>query len=249
MASRVGRPESMKKCMTNGDSVQTNPTDRSISPETISSTRPMPMTTYGPMYWAMLTKLPWLKKAEVVAAKEMKTITAMSGMLALRWFRKRALTRLRTLGPRFRPLREVPMIPGLRSAVSLTSLIPIVLLRPMPVLRGVIPRRRDGSPCFLFPVNGRGPAHHSVAPSRSDRDRAGVLDVLLRRGGALKPGRRRGVRSRVGLGDELQAGVRGGRRHQATGQLPQVQVDRGQEALQIGRLVDGEVDLAGRDQI
>src|ERR1700684_2462372 len=70
MASSVGSPESMKKCMTNGDIVQTNPTDRSISPQTISSTRPMPMITYGPMYSAMLTKLPWLKKAGVPDAQK-----------------------------------------------------------------------------------------------------------------------------------------------------------------------------------
>ena len=69
MARKVGMPESMKKCMTYGDSIQTNPTDRSISPQTISSTRPMPMITYGAMYWAMLTKLPWLTKAGVVTAK------------------------------------------------------------------------------------------------------------------------------------------------------------------------------------
>ncbi len=69
MARKVGTPESTKKCMTYGDSIQTNPTDRSISPQTISSTRPMPMTTYGAMYWAMLTKLPWLTKAWVVVAK------------------------------------------------------------------------------------------------------------------------------------------------------------------------------------
>ena len=29
----------------------------------------MPMITYGAMYWAMLTKLPWLTKAGVVTAK------------------------------------------------------------------------------------------------------------------------------------------------------------------------------------
>ena len=69
MARTVGRPESMKKCMTNGDRVQTNPTDRSISPQTITSTRPMPMITYGAMYWAMLTKLPWLTNCGVVSAK------------------------------------------------------------------------------------------------------------------------------------------------------------------------------------
>ena len=69
MARNVGTPESTKKCMTYGDSVQTNPTDRSISPQTISRTRPMPMITYGAMYWAMLTKLPWLTKAGVVTAK------------------------------------------------------------------------------------------------------------------------------------------------------------------------------------
>ena len=70
MARMVGRPESTKKCMTNGERVQTNPTDRSISPQTITSTRPMPMITYGPMYWAMLTKLPWLKKCEVPDAQK-----------------------------------------------------------------------------------------------------------------------------------------------------------------------------------
>ena len=58
MARKVGMPESMKNRMTNGDSVQTNPTDRSISRQTITSTMPMPMITYGAMYWAMLTKLP-----------------------------------------------------------------------------------------------------------------------------------------------------------------------------------------------
>ena len=52
-----------------GSSIQTNPTDRSISPQTISRTRPMPMIVYGAMYWAMLTKLPWLTKCEVVTAK------------------------------------------------------------------------------------------------------------------------------------------------------------------------------------
>ena len=59
----------MKKCITNGDIVQTNPIDRSISPQTITSTRPMPMSRYGPMYSAMLTKLPWLKKIGVVTVK------------------------------------------------------------------------------------------------------------------------------------------------------------------------------------
>ena len=34
---------------------------------------------------------------------------------------------------------------------------------------------------------------------------------------------------------------------QAAGELEEVQVQRGQEALQVRRLVDGEVDLAGRD--
>ena len=69
MARKVGMPESTKNRMTYGDSVQTNPTDKSISRQIISSTRPMPMITYGAMYWAMLTKLPWLKKCAVVTEK------------------------------------------------------------------------------------------------------------------------------------------------------------------------------------
>ena len=57
-----------------------------------------------------------------------------------------------------------------------------------------------------------------------------MLDVLLRGGRALEPGLLRDVRGDVALGDELQAGVRLRRRDQAAGQLPEVQVERGQEA-------------------
>src|SRR5271165_5689555 len=179
----------------------------------------------------------------------MNSTTAMIRTLASRCLSRKAPARL-AMPPaplRPRPAGGEPMVCGLTSAVSLTSFIPIVLLRRMPVYSShtQAPRR--------FTV-ARGPGeppracYFQGATTRSDSDRPGVLDVHLLGGGALIPGRRRGVRCHVALGDELQAGVRRRRGHQAAGQLPEVEIQRGQETLQVRRLVDGEVDLAGRDR-
>src|ERR1700733_216639 len=93
----------------------------------------------------------------------MNKITAITVMLASRWFRKTAPTRLRTL-ERGRPPGAAPRISGLRSAVSLTSLIPIVLLRPVPV-RGESYPGAAAIHLTSLSVNRRGPALPSVARS------------------------------------------------------------------------------------
>src|SRR5215469_10185198 len=180
----------------------------------------------------------------------MNSTTAMIRTLASRCFSKNVALRPRMLPAPFRPRCDggVPVASGLTSAVSLKSLIPIPLLRRMLVFSShtQVPWRltaafADGEPPRACTTQCR-------ALRRSGRDRPGVLDVLLRRGGALEAGLLRGVRVHVALDNELQAGVRLGRRNQPAGELEQVEVQRGQEALQVRRLVDGEVDLARLDR-
>src|SRR6266568_4704078 len=182
----------------------------------------------------------------------MNITTAMASTLASRCLRKTVAARLRTLGPPFRLSGAVPKISGLRSAVSLTSLIPIppILLRhrmPVSKCHTQAPRRFTVARSTGEPPRACYFQRATIPAIRSDGDRTGVLDVRLVLRGALEPGRRRGVRIHVALDDELQAGVRGRRRHQAAGELEEVEVQRGQEALQVRRLVDGEVDLARLD--
>src|SRR6266700_7618182 len=179
----------------------------------------------------------------------MNITTAMASTLASRCLRKTVAARLRTLGPPFRLSGAVPKISGLRSAVSLTSLIPIppILLRhrmPVSKCHTQAPRRFTVARSTGEPPRA---CYFQRATTRSDGDRPGVLDVHLVLRGALEPGRRRGVRIHVALAEELHVGVRGRRRHQAAGELEEVEVQRGQEALQVRRLVDGEVDLARLD--
>src|SRR6185437_7792855 len=175
----------------------------------------------------------------------MNRITAMARTLASRCLRNIVAARLRTLGPPLRWSGPVPKVPGLRSAVSLTSLIFNPATSPDGCL-DVIPRRGGDSPWLSGP--GESPrACYLLSPAchdGSDRDRTGVLDVHLVLRGALVPGRRRGVRVHVALSHELQAGVRGRRGDQAAGELEEVEVHGRQEALQVRRLVDGEGDLA-----
>src|SRR5271167_4153887 len=178
----------------------------------------------------------------------MNSTTAMIRTLASRCLSKKLAARLAMLPAPFlpRPAGGEPIVSGLTSAVSLTSFIPIVLLRRMPVYSSYTqaPRRFT-----IARGTGEPPraCYFQGATTRSDRDRPGVRDVFLRRGRALEPAGRRRVRPHVALDHELQAGIRGRRRHQAAGELEEVQVQRGQETLQVRRLVHGEVDLAGRD--
>src|SRR5580704_1704977 len=135
----------------------------------------------------------------------MNSTTAMASTLASRCFRKRVPTRLRTLGPPLRWSGAVPKVSGLRSAVSLTSLIFSPATSPDACLdvhtqarwRFTVACGPGESPraCYLLT-----PACHG----RSDRDRTGVLDVHLVLRGALEPAGRRGVRVHVALGHELQ---------------------------------------------
>src|ERR1700749_3521906 len=162
----------------------------------------------------------------------MKSTTAMARTLASRCFRNMVVTRLRPPGPPFRA-GGAPKVSGLRSAVSLTSLIPI-----LPFARGLCSGSYpDAAAIHRGSTPPRNPAGLLVPAchNRSDGDRAGVLDVLLLLRRALVPGRRRGVRIHVALDHELQAGVRGRRRHQAAGELEEVEVEGRQEALQVRR--------------
>src|SRR5690242_7592507 len=77
----------------------------------------------------------------------MNKITAMSRMLASRCFRNNAAAVLRGLGPRAAGPFAPPRVSGLRSAVSLTSLIPILRSHPVDVY-WVIPTVRGGPPGF-----------------------------------------------------------------------------------------------------
>jgi len=62
------------------DSVQTYPTDRSISPQTISSTRPMPMIHVGAHVLGDVDEAAWLKKSRYRTPRVDDRITAITVM-------------------------------------------------------------------------------------------------------------------------------------------------------------------------
>src|SRR5690242_18245387 len=138
----------------------------------------------------------------------MNSTTAMARTLSSRCFRNIVAARLRTLGRPF-GAGGAPKVSGLRSAVSLTSLIPI-----LPFARGLCSGSYPDTAAIHRGSPPPGTAAGLLVPAchnRSDGDRAGVLDVLLLLRRALVSGRRRGVRIHVALDHELQAGVRGRR--------------------------------------
>ena len=75
-------------------------------------------------------------------------------------------------------------------------------------------------------------------------DRAGAGQELFLIGTALKAALGSEVRLDVVFGDELQAGVDVRRAGQAAGELVNEQHHDGIEALQVGLLVDGKVQIA-----
>src|SRR6185437_3245583 len=87
----------------------------------------------------------------------MNRITAMARTLASRCLRNIVAARLRALGPPFRRSGAVPKVSGLRSAVSLTSLISNPATSPDACL-DVIPRRSGDSPWLAGQVNRHAPA-------------------------------------------------------------------------------------------
>ena len=91
--------------------------------------------------------------------------------------------------------------------------------------------------------------HRQLCNRSGVRDRARPLDQLQRGVGTLVAGLGALVRVDVVLGDEQQAGVGLGREDQTAGQLVQVQRQDRQEALQVGLLVDGVVQVAGLDGV
>src|SRR5436305_2342745 len=149
----------------------------------------------------------------------MNSTTPMTRMLASRCFSTRVAARPAMLPAPFRPrpTGAEPMVSGLTSAVSLTSLIPFLLIRRMPVFSShtQVPWRLTVA--FAAGEPPRACTSQCRALRRSGRDRPGVLnvDLVLRR--ALVAGRLRGVRIHVALDDELQAAVRLRRRHQSAG--------------------------------
>src|SRR5215471_15066571 len=123
-----------------------------------------------------------------------------------------------------------PATAGLRWAVSLTS------ATSLPCARAARRRRR---PAYISRPVSDADALNPMARSDPGPSGAGRGDGVLDRAAPRPEG---------GLRGEGQAGVGVRRLHQATGQVEQVQVQRGQEALQVGVLVDGEVELAGLDR-
>src|SRR4051812_47417706 len=90
-----------------------------------------------------------------------------------------------------------------------------------------------------------------MAPTRRLRlsmcDRAGSrYDHLVRRG-TLVPGLGALVRAEVVLGDEQQPGVGLAGRQQTAGDLVEIEVENGKEALQVRLLVDGVIEAAVLD--
>src|SRR5580704_8876261 len=106
----------------------------------------------------------------------MNRITAMARMLASRCFRNIMPTRPRTLGPPFRPSGAVPKVSGLRSAVSLASLIFNPATSPDACL-DVIPRRRGDSPWLAGQVNRHAPANCYL--QRATTDQTAIAPVCL----------------------------------------------------------------------
>src|SRR5579871_5626203 len=82
------------------------------------------------------------------------------------------------------------------------------------------------------------------ATSTSEADGRRRLVSRLRRGAALVTRRVRHVRRDVGLGHETEAGVGVRRLHQPGRDLVQEELDRRDEPLQVGLLVDGEDQVA-----
>src|SRR6266702_5428967 len=110
----------------------------------------------------------------------MNITTAMASTLASRCLRKIVPARLRTLGPPFRP-PGAAMISGLRSAVSLTSLIPnpaYPAASPYACVQSVIPRHLGDSLSLVAQVNRRGPAISSV-PQSSQSGQTEIAPVCL----------------------------------------------------------------------
>src|SRR4051812_8334372 len=76
-----------------------------------------------------------------------------------------------------------------------------------------------------------------------------ALEVLLRLVAALVARLRLQVRIHVVLRDEEQTRVRVRRRHEAAGELVEEELDDRLEALQVGLLVDREVQVAALDVV
>src|SRR5271170_1297929 len=260
--------------MMKGASVNVKPTDRSISPQISSSTSPVARMMYGAAIPdSRLAWLAWVKKFDESIVKYRNKATTTTRTVASRCRRKAPApclsVRKMPLPPAAWPPGGGPVTPVAASAVLLTSLFRSLRSRSACRRSERVPQPRNFS-LRSRPVasnNGvPGPARtrrrrvRAYAPDRSGADRSGAgggdrvvdrsgrqRDDLLGRGGALEPAGAGQVRADVGLGDEAQPGVGVGRGNQPAGQVVHVQVEGRQETLQVGVLVDGEVDRAGLD--
>src|SRR3984957_5425113 len=238
------------------------PTDRSISPQISSSTSPMAMITIGAAI-SDSRSIALMREPKVegwVRPKYSSRAAVTTKTVASRW-------RPKTPAPR-RSRSSVPLpappgpSPGRPTSIPLRS---VVLLTSPPcqalhlshlALRFAARRRRRA---IVGPQQGacaivrRRRAWREVSPvsGASGRDRVrdrarGTRQVLERGRRALVPAALV-VFGVVALGDEAQAGVGVGRDDGPAGDVVEVQVQGGQESLQVGILVDGEIGRAGGD--
>src|ERR1017187_2658834 len=177
----------MKKYIRNGDSPQTKPTDRSISPQTSSSASPMAMIAVGAVACEMLSRLSLLRKwecAELMKPKETKSRAAITKTLASRSSRRVAPPRLRK-DPK--PVRAAgcppagPRVPALRWAVSLTSIVRSVWRFRPAYSRSGHPRRAGGA--ATCPASESWPGRRGTnagVECRSSSDQIEIAPDLLR---------------------------------------------------------------------
>src|SRR5918999_2753610 len=116
--------------------------------------------------------------------------------------------------------------------------------------------RRPSASSTAREVQLGGAAACSIAPAAAPSDAAtgaagsgATPDHLLLLGGAFEARRVGGVRAGVVLGDELQTGVHLARAGEPAGDLVDVELHDRIEALEVGLLVDREVDLVVLEQL
>src|SRR5580658_855045 len=224
-----------------------NPTDRSISPQISSSTSPIAMIAIGAMSSdSRSTAFVWLTKVELcVSPKYSSSAIATTRTVASRCLPNTPTPR--TSSPLVPPAPPPPPpAPGRPRTcppdwtVSLTS--PPGAFAPAQTRDGRPACRQARSPAADLSIytQDRAWAFSGAGGRHRVRDGpGGPRKVLLCGRRALEPAGQV-VLGEVALGDEAQPGVGVRRDDRPAGDVEQVQVQRGQEPLQVGVLVDGE---------
>src|ERR1700728_2311952 len=235
-----------------------NPTDRSISPQISSSTSPIAMIAIGAMISesrsTAFVSVMNVELCEIPKYSSSATVTTRT--VASRCLANTPRPRATSCPPPFLfPLPPPPPVASgppktlpPDSTVPLTSppgaFVPPKTGRRAP---GLSPGHGPPPPTCLFIPRTRPGAFSGAGGCRRVADRAGgPRHVLLRGGGALVPAGHV-VLGQVALRDEGQPSVGVGRDERAAGDVVQIQVQRGQEPLQVRVLVDGKAGGAGLD--